>query len=134
MLSIFNNPAFGLLLLRLTLGGLMIFHGFAKVGNPGSLDFIGGKLLEFGLPGFIAYGVFLGEVLGPVLIIFGVFSRLGALLVAGNMVFALILVHSDQFANFTKSGGWELELQGFFLMTALVLLFTGSGRYAIKPD
>ena len=45
----------GKLVLRLTLGVLMLFHGIAKLGNGGSLNWIAGQLSDVGLPGFIAY-------------------------------------------------------------------------------
>ncbi|WP_419903915.1 DoxX family protein [Kiloniella sp.] len=135
MLNIFHNTALGLLILRLTLGGLMFLHGLNKLTNlDGSIQFIGSKLVSMGLPEFVAYGVLFGEVVAPILIILGLYARLGALLVAANMVFAIILVHSHQLFLLTKQGGWQLELQGFFLLTAVVLLFTGSGRFAVKPD
>ncbi|WP_198946759.1 DoxX family protein [Kiloniella majae] len=133
-MGIFHNSSLGLFLLRLGLGGMMILHGIHKLGNPGSIQFIGGKLTSMGLPEFMAYGVFAGEVIAPLLIIAGFYSRLGSLLVAVNMIFALVLVHSHQLLLLNNQGGWQLELQGFFLITALALLFTGSGRFAIKPD
>ena len=49
----------GKLLLRLAVGGLMLFHGLHKLF--GGVGFISGMLVEKGLPGFIAYGVFVGE-------------------------------------------------------------------------
>lgn len=134
-MSIFHHKELGLLILRLSLGGLMIFHGIGKLGNiDGSMGFIGGKLAAMGLPEFLSYGVFAGEVIGPLMIIVGLYSRIGALLVFFNMVFALLLVHTEQFLLINNQGGWQLELQGFFLFTALALLFLGSGRFAIKAD
>jgi len=134
MLQILHNDAVGKLIFRLTLGGLMLFHGVAKILNPGSLKFIGGKLTAMGLPAEIAYGGFLGEGLGPVLIIFGLFARFGGLLIIGNMLFAIVLVHTGQLLLIGKSGGWALELQGFFLFGGLAMLFLGSGRIAVRPD
>ncbi|WP_417454888.1 DoxX family protein [Kiloniella sp.] len=133
-MGLFHNTSLGLFLLRLGLGGMMILHGIHKLGNPGSIQFIGGKLASLGLPEFMAYGVFVGEVIAPLMIIGGFYSRLGSFLVAVNMIFALVLVHSHQLMLLNNQGGWQLELQGFFLISALALLFSGSGRYAIKPD
>ncbi len=134
----FFNPILaddiGKLLLRLTLGGLILFHGVAKILHPASLDFISGKLVGLGLPMELAFAVYLGEVLAPVLIILGMFSRIGGLLVVINMVFALVLVHSDQYLQLSKTGGWQLELQAFYLMCGLVVLFSGSGKFAVRPD
>jgi putative oxidoreductase len=130
-----SSDAFGKLILRLTLGILILLHGIAKVaGHPASLDFIRGQLGAVGLPPELAYGVFVGEVLAPLMLILGIFSRIGGLLVALNMVFAIGLVHMSQLPILTDSGGWELELQGMFLFTAVAILFIGSGRVAIRPD
>jgi putative oxidoreductase len=50
------------------------------------------------------------------------------------MVFALFLAHRSQLFTLTTSGGWALELQGFYLFSGLAVLFLGSGRMAIRPD
>jgi len=131
----FKNDALGKLILRLTLGILIFFHGISKVMNPvRTLDAMQGMLAAAGLPTFLAYGVFLGEVLAPILIILGVYSRIGGLMVVINMIFAVLLAHSAQLLTLTKNGGWALELQGFYLLTGLALFFLGSGKFAVKPD
>jgi putative oxidoreductase len=50
------------------------------------------------------------------------------------MIFAIFLVHSHQLLMLTKQGGWQLELQGFYLFCGLALAFLGSGKIAVKPD
>jgi len=129
-----KNDALGKLLLRLTLGILILFHGITKILNPGSLEFIEGQLATLGLTPYIAYGVFLGEVIAPLLIIFGIFTRFGGFLIAGNIVVALVLVHRNEFLSLGETGGWALELQGFYLLCGLTILLMGSGRFAIRPD
>ena len=121
------------LVLRIAVGLLVLLHGIAKILNPDSLGFIGSKLTEFGIPSEIAYAVYLGEVLGP-LIIFGYFARAGALLVIGNMLVAILLVHAGELFQLTSHGGWALELQGLYLLAALAIALQGSGKYAIRPD
>ncbi|MGB5397963.1 MAG: DoxX family membrane protein, partial [Gammaproteobacteria bacterium] len=69
MMSFLYNEELGRLILRLTVGGLMLFHGVAKILHTGTIDFISGRLVEAGLPGMIAYGVYAGEVLAPVMLI-----------------------------------------------------------------
>ncbi|MFI4922062.1 MAG: DoxX family protein, partial [Gammaproteobacteria bacterium] len=55
----------GKLLLRALVGVLLLLHGFHKlITGPGEVASI---LAAHGLPGFLAYGVYLGEVVGPVL-------------------------------------------------------------------
>ncbi|QGF11587.1 DoxX family protein [Bordetella holmesii] len=120
----------GKLILRLALGILILIHGVAKLST--GVGGIAGMLSSHGLPGFLAYGAYLGEIVGPLLLIVGVFTRLGAFLVFANMVVVLLLVHSGQFGNINpQTGGWALELQGMFLFTALALMFTGAGRFSL---
>ncbi|SFN43967.1 putative oxidoreductase [Nitrosospira briensis] len=132
--KLFRNDNLGKLILRVTVGVLILFHGVHKILNPGSLDFISKQLSGINLPHALAYGVYVGEVIAPLMIIFGIFSRLGGLLIFGNMVFALVLAHRSELFTLTGTGGWALELQGFYLFSGLAVLFLGSGRIAIKPD
>ena len=133
-MKLFKNDDLGKLILRLVVGVLMLFHGVAKLLNPGSLKYIGSQLAGIGLPQFIAYGVFLGEVVAPLRVILGVYTRIGGLLMAGNMVFAIVLVHTGELFMLTQHGGWALELQGLYLFGALAILFLGSGSMALKRD
>lgn len=120
----------GKLVLRLTLGILILLHGIAKVaGGIGSIE---GMLASAGLPQALAYGVYLGEVVGPLLLILGWYARVGAALVAVNMLFAIGLAHTQQLFLLTDTGGWQLELQGMFLFTAVALFLTGPGRFSVN--
>ncbi|WP_090657445.1 DoxX family protein [Nitrosomonas marina] len=130
----FQSDATGKLMLRLTVGVLMLFHGIHKVINPDSLEFISRQLVGIDLPQVLAYGVYLGEIVAPLMVIFGIFSRLGGLVIFGNMIFAIVLAHRNQFFSLTDHGGLTLELQLFFLLTGLAVFLLGSGRIAIKPD
>lgn len=120
----------GKLVLRLTLGILMLMHGLAKVAN--GIGGIEGMLQKVGLPPTLAFGVYIGEVLAPLLVIVGFYTRLGAVLMAVNMLFAIGLAHAHQLFTLSKTGGWALELQGFFLLTAIALALLGPGRYAVN--
>ena len=134
MITPLRNDAAGKLVLRLTVGVLTLFHGINKLMHPGSVDFIGSKLTESGLPGLLAYGVYVGEILAPLMIIIGIFSRLGGLILVINMLFAILLVHAGDILALTEHGGWRLELQAFYLFGALAIVFLGSGKYAARPD
>ena len=120
----------GKLILRLTLGVLLLLHGIAKVtrGVPGIEKMVEG----IGLPSYFAFGVYLGEVLAPILVLLGFYARLGAALIVVNMLFAIVLAHRADLLVLTKTGGWALELQAFFLFTALALALMGPGRYSIN--
>ena len=119
----------GKLLLRAVLAVLLLFHGFSKLA--GGIGFITGMLEKAGLPGVFGYGVYVGEVVAPLLILAGVFTRPAALVVAINMVVALLLVHTGQFFSMGETGGWALELQGMYLGGALAVALLGAGRYSV---
>ena len=120
----------GKLILRLTLGVFMLFHGYAKLTK--GISGIEASVLKMGLPMWVAYGVYIGEVVAPLLVIAGFYARAGGVFIMINMIFAIALSHSTQLFDVGKTGGWALELQGFFLLTALVVALIGPGRYSIN--
>ena len=119
----------GRLVLRLVLGLLILLHGMAKLHGPP--EFVVGVLGKAGLPPFLAYGVYIGEVLAPVLLILGLWTRAAAIVIAINMVFAVYLVHMGDLFALVKQGGYALELQAMFLFAAVAIAFLGAGRYSI---
>ena len=119
----------GKLLLRFVLAVLILFHGVSKL--TGGIGFITGMLAKAGLPGALGYLVYVGEVIAPLLVLFGVFTRLAALVVAVNMIVALLLVHTRQFFTLNDTGGWALELQGMYLGAAVAVALLGAGRYSV---
>ena len=120
----------GKLILRLTLGILLLLHGANKITN--GVSGIEGMLQGAGLPAYLAYGSYVGEVLAPLLVILGLYSRVGAFLVVVHMAFAVFLAHRADLLLLGPQGGWALELQGFYFFTALALLYTGPGRVAFN--
>ena len=125
-----TNADLGRLLLRLGLGGCMLFHGVAKL--IAGIDGISQLVTSHGLPAFLAYGVYVGEVVAPVLVILGFYSRIGALLIAVNMLVAIGLVHVADLSKLADSGGWAVELQVLYLVSAIALALMGPGRFSIN--
>ena len=119
----------GKLVLRITLAILILLHGVSKLQN--GIDFISGLVSGAGLPSAFAYLVYIGEVVAPLLVLIGLFTRPAALLIAINMIVAIVLVHMGELFTFTNSGGWALELQGMFLFTAIAISLLGPGRYSL---
>jgi putative oxidoreductase len=124
------NVDIGKLILRVALGGMILMHGIAKL--TGGIDFISQVVTSAGLPAFVAYGVYVGEVVAPLLVIIGLYSRVGAAVIAVNMLFAMGLVHGAEFFTLNQTGGWALELQGMFLLTAVAIALIGPGRYQVN--
>ncbi len=122
-------PDWGKLVLRVSLGVLILLHGIAKViGGPGSIT---GLVAKAGLPPELGYLVYVGEVAAPILLIIGLWTRPAAIVVAVNMLVAILLVHSGEIFSLKKSGGWAIELQGMFLFAALSVALLGSGRLSV---
>ena len=125
------NESTGKLILRITLGFLIILHGIGKLMH--GIDWIDGALTASGLPVFFKYGVYVGEIVAPLLVIAGYYSRVGAWLIAVNMLFALGLIFwGNLFGIDPPSGGLALEKEYFYLFTAIALALIGPGRYAFN--
>ena len=124
-----KNRDLGLLVLRLTIGLLMIPHGINKLLHPDAFGYIESTLDAKNLPTFIAYGVFIGEIVAPLLIVLGFRSRLAALVMFLN---GLATPYSDKLSALNQYGGWAPELPALFFLGALALFFTGGGKYALS--
>jgi putative oxidoreductase len=124
-----NSEDTGKLILRVSLGVMILLHGIAKV--MGGVGGIVGMVEKSGLPGAFGYLVYVGEVLAPLLLIVGLWTRLAALVIVGNMVVAVVLVHMADLFALNKQGGWALELQGMFLFTAIAVALLGAGRFSV---
>lgn len=125
-----NNQDLGKLILRLALGLFVLLHGVAKI--TGGIGFITQVVQGAGLPAFVAYGVYIGEVVAPVLLIIGFHARISAAVIALNMLFAIFLVHTAELFALGQSGGWALELQGMFLFGAIAAALLGPGRFSVN--
>jgi len=119
----------GKFILRVSLAVLILFHGISKVLH--GIDPIIGMIVKAGLPSAVAYLVYTGEVVAPILVLAGMWTRPAALVIAINMIVAVLLVHTSQFFTLSQSGGWALELQGLYFISALVVALLGAGHFSI---
>ncbi len=120
-----HNPDLGLLLLRVGIGAVFLYHGWDKVGNmEGVIGFFG----MLGFPPALAYLVAWVEVLGGLAIILGVYARHAALLTAIVALVALVKVHLPNGFS-VGAGGYEFVL--VLLVGSLAILMVGVGRYAL---
>ena len=76
----------GKIILRFTLGFLMLLHGYSKLVN--GIDGIIMRLVNDGFPELLAYGVYVGEIIAPIMIIMGLFTRISSAIYAFTMIFA----------------------------------------------
>ncbi|HMU98551.1 MAG TPA: DoxX family protein [Chitinophagales bacterium] len=127
-----TNTSTGLLILRLTIGTLLLVHGVSKLYN--GVGWISDML---GSPGHIspvAYLVFMGELFATVLLICGFRTKIAAMLIIINMCAAIFLVHRNEIFTFSENGGWGIELPALFLFGAITLFFAGGGEYAASNE
>ncbi|EPL3991666.1 DoxX family protein [Providencia stuartii] len=122
----------GKLLLRITIGGLMLFHGMSKLLTGASG--IKAMLAAYGLPEFIAYGTILGEVVAPIFIILGILTRPAALLVAFTMFIAWLMVGLDKTFLLDKTGAWAIESIVYFFVGSIALALMGAGRFSVMKS
>jgi putative oxidoreductase len=124
-----QNPDLARLLLRLSLGILILFHGIHKVihGIGGIKSMMDATIF----PSFFAYGVYVGELIAPIFIILGLYARVAAGVLAFNMFVAIYLAYGFSL-SLSKHGGvtWELPFV-YFVMSILVVLL-GSGKYSVN--
>jgi putative oxidoreductase len=123
-----------LLILRLAVGGLLLLHGIAKLrsGFDAGLQGIEGMLNEKGLPESLAIGVYVGEVLAPVMLLGGWLVRIAAGTVAFNMILSIWLAYGSSAFKLNSHGGLEVELNVLYLAGALALFLAGGGRYVLR--
>jgi putative oxidoreductase len=118
----------GKLILRVALALLILFHGLSKLTN--GVGPIVGMVERAGLPSAFAYLVYVGEVVAPLLALIGIWTRAAALVIAGNMVVAIMLVHAGEIFQVNKTGGWAIELQAMYLFAAIAVVLLGAGRFS----
>ena len=120
----------GKLLLRVTLAVILLFHGIFKLTH--GVQWIGQPLAALGLPAFLAYGTYVAELAAPVLIALGYRARLAALVVAFEMLMAMVLVLRPRLFSINPSGGgWAIELEAMLLLVSICIFCLGSGRYRL---
>ena len=107
----------------------MLFHGIAKVQH--GVGGIEGMLESTGLPTFMAYGVYFGEIIAPLMLIFGFRVKIVAMLIVGTMVFILAVPYADKVFMLTKHGAWAIEVHIFYITTSLAIFFLGAGKYSL---
>lgn len=114
-----------LLLLRIALGAIFIYHGYPKLTHAAQWV---GNFDHMGFPGYFAYIAGVLEVFGGAVLIVGVFTRIAALLLAIEMAVALLKVHG-LIANPANVHAYEFPL--VLCVSAFVLATVGPSLFSI---
>lgn len=119
------------LILRLAIGGTVLLHGIFKLTHPEAIGFIGGLFENFHLPALLAYLIYIGEVVAPVMLLVGYQTKVASLLVAVTLLTAIVLAHLGQVFTLGQSGGWAIELQALMLFGSVTIFGLGAGKYSL---
>lgn len=126
-----RTAPYGALLLRVILAAFFFAHAGLKI-----FVFTPGGTAQFfqslGLPGPLAYLVILGEVVGGIALLLGVWTRAVALFLIPIPLGAIIMVHGKAGFYFDNPhGGWEYP--AFWTFALVVLALVGDGAHALRP-
>ncbi len=117
------RPSLGLLFIRVAVGAVFLAHGWMKIGN---VDMVSGMLGHMGViaPGF--FGPFISwlEVVGGLMLIFGILTRVAAAALGIEMIFAIFLTGIGK-----GFGPHELEI--LLMAGSLGIALLGSGKFAL---
>lgn len=126
----FNNSDLARLILRLIVGVMMLFHGVEKIIH--GISGVKRLTVNAGLPEFVAFGVYFGEIVVPILIVLGLYARVASLFLAVNMAMAIFLAYGSSLFSLGKNGAPVIELPLFYLVLSIVIFLLGSGRYGVN--
>ena len=124
-----NAAAYGIALLRASLGVMWIAHALLKLfvfTLPGTAQFF----QSVGLPGFLAYPVFAIELLGGIALVLGIYARQVSLLLVPIMAVATSVHIGNGWVFTSQGGGWEYPV--FLISTSIALWLAGDGALSMK--
>lgn len=125
-----RTAPYAALLLRVSLGIMFIAHGLMKVflfTLPGTAQFFE----KVGFPGWTAYPVTTLEIVGGLLLVAGVYSRVVAAAMIPVLIGAAMVHVGNGWVFSAPNGGWEYPV--FLIVIAAVVALLGDGAYALKP-
>jgi len=123
-----QTAPFAAFLLRISLGSMFIAHALLKIivfTPAGTVGFFA----SLGVPGWFAYPTMGVELIGGILLVLGIQTRMVSLSLVPVLIATIVLVHGANGWLFTNAnGGWEYPL--FLIMAAFVQALLGDGAYS----
>jgi putative oxidoreductase len=125
-----NSRDYGIALLRIAMGGLVLVHGAIKlfIFTPAGTA---GYFASLGLPAVLAYLTILLEVGGGFALIAGLYTRITSLALAVLMIGTIVTVHgANGFVFSNAGGGWEYP--AFWAVALVAQALMGEGAFALR--
>jgi len=126
----FYNSDIAKLILRLFVGVMILFHGVHKLIH--GIDGVKHLTINVGLPEFVAYGVYVGEVVVPIFLILGLYARVASVFLAINMGMAIFLAYGENLFSLGKNGAPVSEVALFYFVLSIVIFLLGTGKYGVN--
>lgn len=123
-----RTAPYAALVLRLSLGVMFVAHALLKLfvfTLPGTVQFF----QSLGLPGVLAYVTFGAELIGGVLLIVGLQTRVVAAALIPILIGATWAHAGNGWVFSAPNGGWEYP--AFWTVTLAVQALLGAGAYAL---
>ena len=120
-----NDQSWGLSILRIHLGIILLAHGWLKI-SVFTIAGTVGYFASLGLPSFFAYLVIFGEIIGGITLILGIQTRLTALFCLPILIGATFVHLNNGWLFSDEGGGWEFPAS--LSIIALATIFMGSGN------
>ena len=125
-----NSRDYGIALLRIAMGGLVLVHGAIKlfIFTPAGTA---GYFASLGLPAALAYLTILIEVGGGLALIAGLYTRITSLALAVVMIGTIVTVHGAKGFLFSNAGGgWDYP--AFWAVALVAQALMGEGAFALR--
>ncbi|MEO0528361.1 MAG: DoxX family membrane protein [Bacteroidota bacterium] len=117
------------LLLRLSVGGMFFIHGFGKLFIVG-MHKVNEGFVAHGFPVWTNYMATAIEMLGGLMLLLGLYTRLGCVLLMPVTIGIMVYHFPNGWVFHKPGGGWEYPQ--LILMALWTLFFLGGGKYALK--
>ncbi|MDH2927428.1 DoxX family protein [Lonepinella koalarum] len=127
-----NKPDLAKFILRVSFAFMFLLHGIHKV--TGGIDFITDRFIELGLPAFFANAVYVCEIVVPIFIMFGVFTRINAFIGVISCIIIILVRYIPLIFALAPTGAWAIEGVTTYLFAFWSIMHLGSGKYALKAD
>jgi putative oxidoreductase len=120
------------LVVRVTFAVLILLHTWAVINGE---EAIRDTLMRWGIPVALAWSAVIFEGIAPIMVILGVYARIGGGMMTFWMVMAFALAHVDTghiFELAPNGVGWRVEGPFFFLALSFAVALQGAGKYRLN--